>query len=397
MIKKDRADNCKATKRVRRHVTGRVREYYAVTVPGFEDVCRQELIGLGMDAGDLSMDAGGVTFSGRFVDCQRANLHLRTATRILMRIGTFTATNPRQVMRHCSAIPWELFLPAGPLPDINVSSRRSRLYHTGLVADSVRQGLIARLGERADSLKLDFSQTLFVRLVDDRVTLSLDSSGEPLYKRGLKAGPAQAPLRETLAAGILLAAGYDGRQPLLDPMCGSGTFSLEAAMMAKQMVPGGRRTFAFMGWPAFSHAQWRYLKREVQTGEATLNQPLVFASDIDVHACERLADRIAANDLSDAVRVTHKDFFTCKAALYGSRPGIVAINPPYGLRLGTTRAAEALFGRICRHLKDAFPGWKVALIAPKKSFIKVIPFPVRRMAIMHGGLSVTLCLAENGT
>lgn len=394
MKKKDH-DDPKTDKRVRRHVSGRVRQYYAITVPGFEEVCRRELIGLGMEAGDLSKDAGGVTFNGRFVDCQRANLYLRTATRILMRIGTFTATNERQLEKKSAKIPWEVFLPSQIHLNLKVSSRRSRLYHTEAIAQHLRKGIARRLNGLSVSGSTTHSQTLWVRVVNDRFVLSLDSSGAPLYKRGFKAGSLQAPIRETMAAGILMAACYDRRQPLLDPMCGSGTFSLEAAMMAKQMAPGGRRTFAFMEWPAFGHAQWRYLKREARTGEVALNHPLVFASDIDVHACEKLADHIAVNDLSDAVSVTHKDFFTCKAAHFGSRPGIVAINPPYGIRLGTTRAAGALFGRLCRHLKDAFPGWKVALIAPKRSLIKVIPFPVRQMAISHGGLKVTLCLAES--
>lgn len=381
-------------KRIRRHVIGRVRDYYAVTTPGLEAICRQELIDLGIKCPAPSAKPGGVEFKGRFVDCQRVNLCHRSATRILMRIDTFTATNSRQLKRKCAEIPWELFLPAKPLPEINVSSRRSRLSHTDLIADSVRESLAGRLSAASALPPSGVTQTLFVRLADDRATLSLDSSGDALYKRGLKGGPARAPIRETLAAAILVAAGYDRRRPLVDPMCGSGTFSLEAAMMAKQMAPGVQRRFAFMGWPAFQEAPWRYLKREAEAAVRHMEQPLIFASDVDNGACGQLAVHITANGLSDAISVTHGNFFDCTGDHYDGGPGLVAINPPYGIRIGEAGDADALFGRICRHLQQAFSGWDVALITPQREYLKTIPFPVRQVPLMHGGLNVTLCLGK---
>ena len=379
-------------KRIRRHVIGRMRDYYAVATPGLSAICRQELIDLGLKCHPSSAKPGGVEFKGRFVDCQRVNLCHRSATRILMRIDTFTATNPRQLNRNCAQIPWELFLPAGPLPKINVSSRRSRLYHTDLIADSVREGLAARLGTSSASPPTGFAQTLLVRLANDQATLSLDSSGDALYKRGLKGGAARAPLRETLAAAILVMVGYDRRRPLVDPMCGSGTFSLEAAMMAKQMAPGAHRNFAFMGWPAFHDGQWNYLKQEAEAAVHHMEQPLIFASDVDSVACEQLAVHITASGLSDAISVAQGNFFDCAGDRYGGGPGLVAINPPYGIRIGEAADADVLFGRICRHLQQAFRGWDVALIAPERKYLKTIPFPVRRVPLTHGGLNVTLCL-----
>ncbi len=382
------------TKRLRRRVIGPIHDCYAVTSPGVEAICRREMTALGLNCRDASPETGGVAFKGRFVDCQRANLHLRTATRILMRITTFSATNPRQLIRRCAAIPWELFIPAGQMPGINVTSRRSRLYHTDLVADTVREGLTSRLGSPLEPQKNDFPQTLFARLVKDRVTFSLDSSGEPLYKRGLKIGPARAPLRETLAAAILLAAGYDGRRPLVDPMCGSGTFSLEAAMLAKRMAPGGRRRFAFMNWPAFGERQWVFLKREAEMSGDVLHRPLIHASDLDANACKGLSEAADRNGLSDAINVSTKDFFDCNAGQYGGGPGLVTINPPYGIRIGSERQAMDLFQRICRHLKAAFSGWDVALIVPHKTLLKSMPCPTRQVPLAHGGLNLTLCLGK---
>ncbi|MFO7713404.1 class I SAM-dependent RNA methyltransferase [Desulfosarcina sp.] len=389
-VKNDHVGDSAFNKRVRRHVAGRVRAYHAITSPDFEILCRQELIGMGIDPTAMSMHTGGVTFTGRLADCQRANLHLRTVTRILLRIGAFAATNERQLERKSSEIPWELFLPSGRMPDIRVSSRRSRLYHTEAITEGLQSGIATRSIGSLGSAPASIPQTLFVRAVEDRFTLSLDSSGDPLYKRGLKAGQARAPIRETLAAAILMTAGYDPRRPLVDPLCGSGTFSLEAAMMAKQMAPGVKRTFAFMGWPAFRESQWGFMKREAEAQVQDLEQSLIFASDIDAGACERLTGMIAGNGLSDAVQVGQKDFFQCEAAQYGGGTGLVAINPPYGVRIGSAKQADDLFMDICRHLTKRFKGWKVAMIAPRPALASRLPFSVRRMVLLHGGLKLTL-------
>jgi putative N6-adenine-specific DNA methylase len=392
-ITHDHAGDSAFHKRIRRYVSGRVRRYYAITAPGCEDLCRQELIGLGFDRNSLSADAGGVTFTGRLVDCQRANLHLRTATRILMRIDAFVATNERQLQKKSAQIPWELLLPSGSLPDINVSSRRSRLYHSQAITKGLLDGIILRLNGSSGSTPGSIPQTVFARLVEDRMTLSLDSSGDPLYKRGLKEGPARAPIRETLAAAILMSAGYDCRRPLVDPLCGAGTFSLEAAMMTKQMAPGVKRAFAFMGWPAFREEQWSYLRREAQSVLTDVDQPLIFASDIDADACERLAGILAGNGLSDAVRVAQKDFFHCEGSQTGSRPGLVAINPPYGIRIGSAGQADELFNAIGRHLARCFKGWTVALIAPRPDLARRLPFRYSCRPLVHGGLKLTLIVA----
>ena len=379
-----------AEKRVRRHVTGRAREYFAIVHPGFESCCQRELIDLGIDASDICIETGGLAFAGRFVDCQRANLYLCTATRFLMRIDSFDATNLRTLKKQTAAIPWELFLPAGEQPRIQATSRRSRLYHTAAVSQAILEGIGRSFGDPPPS---DPVQTLFVRIADDRATLSLDSSGTPLYKRGIKQGPARAPLRETLAAAILMTAGYDGSRPLVDPMCGSGSFTLEAAMLSKRMAPGARRNFAFTLWPAFGGRQWTFLKRQAVAKERLLERPRIFASDVDGEACRQLSETISENGLSDAVVVSHDNFFDCQGDQYGGRPGLVTINPPYGIRIGSTARSTDLFARICSHLKEAFRGWGVALIAPRRDVLKTLPFAVRQIPLRHGGLQLTLLVA----
>ena len=390
--KKTSAGPIAFNKRLRRHVTGRVRDYYVVTVPGFEAICRRELVGLGFDDQTLTGEPGGITFRGRLVDCQRANLNLRTATRILMRVDSFMATNLRRLAKSVDRIAWELFFSADEPPEVKVSSHRSRLYHTEAIAQTLRASIAHRLMRSGRSLPAGSPQMLYARVVDDHFVLSVDSSGDPLYKRGLKSGPARAPIRETLAAAILIRAGYHSAMPLVDPMCGSGSFSLEAAMMAKCMAPGSKREFAFTGWPAYAENQWAFIRREAESRIIRLDRPRIFASDIDPVACAHLAETIAQNDLSDAVEVVRQDFFDTRADHFGPAPGLVVINPPYGVRLGSERQANDLFMGICRHLKTHFPGWTVALITPNRELARQVPFPSSQMSLTHGGLTLALLI-----
>lgn len=383
-------------KRLRRHVTGRARDYYVVTTPGFETLCHRELVGLGLDRRAMTVESGGISFRGRLVDCQRANLNLRTATRVLMRVDSFTATNLRRLEKNADRIAWELFFSAGGLPGMKVSSHRSRLYHTAAIAQMITGSIERRLMQEGRALPVAVPQTLFVRVVEDRFTLSLDSSGDPLYKRGFKPGPARAPIRETLAAAMLMSAAYDPRRPLVDPMSGSGTFSLEAAMLAKQIPPGINREFAFMGWPAYIENQWTFLKREAESKVQELERPRIFASDMDPGACEHLTQTIVRNGLSDAIAVGQKDFFDCRADHYGNHPGLVVINPPYGIRLGSYRQADDLFTAICRHLKAYFYGWTVALITPNHELARQVPFASRHLPMIHGGLKLSLVIGAIG-
>ena len=377
-------------KRLRRQVTGRVRDYYVVAVPGFESLCRQECLDLGLDDHAIHLEPGGVGFCGRLVDCVRANLNLRTATRVLMRLDSFMATNLRRLAKHADRIAWELFFSTLEGLDVKVKSHRSRLYHTDAVAQALNASIARRLTQAGRFLPAPLPQTLYARVVDDRVVLSVDSSGDPLYKRGFKSGSARAPIRETLAAAILMSAGYDGVMPLVDPMCGSGTFSLEAAMLAKQMAPGSGRSFAFMGWPAYNESQWAYLRREAESRILKLDRPRIFASDIDPGACQDLARAVDHNALSDAIEVVQRDFFNSRAGLFGPTPGLVVINPPYGVRLGSQHQAKALFIAICRHLRHHYRGWRVALVVPSRSLARHLPFTARQEPFAHGGLKLIL-------
>jgi putative N6-adenine-specific DNA methylase len=377
-------------KRIKRHVIGARHDFFAVSLPGCEDLARQELDGLSPTLEIGGPAGGGVAFSGRLTDLYLANLHLSTVGRILMRLAAFKATGFSQLEKQTRALAWSLYLPAGAIPGFNVTAHHSRLYHTQAVAQRIRESIAGHWAAMEIPPAASKDQTLFVRLVDDRVTISLDSSGENLYRRGLKTHAAQAPLRETLAALILRIAGYDPARPLVDPMCGAGTFSLEAALMAKAVAPGIHRRFAFMQWPAFRPRQWQYLKDSATRRIRHLERPMIWASDIDTAACARLLDCVRQNGLNDAVRVGPQDFFSLLSNSFGRQAGLIVLNPPYGRRLAKGAAPDDLYRRIAAKLTKDFKGWKAALLVPEKRLADTLKLPFKTFGLEHGGLKLTL-------
>ena len=208
------------SKRIKRHVIGRVRTYFAATAPGFESLCLEELKALALPIEHASAIPGGVEFKGRLTDCYLANLHLRTANRILMRIDQFKATSFRQFAKKAAEIPWELYLPSKSSPQIHTTTKHCRLYHTDAISERVLISISKHAINDIDPVRQKdgvlLEPKIFVRGVDDQFTISIDSSGEHLYKRGLKSHPGTAPLRETIAAAALLQAGYRGIEPVID-------------------------------------------------------------------------------------------------------------------------------------------------------------------------------------
>ncbi|MFW6241912.1 MAG: THUMP domain-containing class I SAM-dependent RNA methyltransferase [Thermodesulfobacteriota bacterium] len=386
-------------KRIKRHLTGRVRTFFAATAPGLEKLCFDELTAPPLSIKHARAIAGGVEFRGRLTDAWLANLHLRTANRVLMRITEFRARGFPELERRLSEIPWELYLCPGTPPEMSVSVARSRLYHKGAVAERFAVGIGKRfqaLGGGVPSGPAgEISQRLFIRALEDRFTVSIDSSGELLHKRGWKPDVGRAPMRETLAAAALVLAGYDGREPLIDPMCGAGTFSLEAALMASATPPGLRRDFAFMGWPSFRPHRWGHLRREA--ADRSLPHPpapSIHASDRTPEAAEALQTAVETAGLADFVRVTRRDFFHIKPEEVADGPGLVVLNPPYGVRMGSRVESQALFEAICEHLGSRFRGWRFAMIAPGREIARNLPFPAERHPLFHGGLRLALLIGR---
>ncbi|UCF91220.1 MAG: hypothetical protein JSW39_23565 [Desulfobacterales bacterium] len=384
-------------KRIRRHVVGRPHVFFVASAPGLESLCLRELSSLPLARQEEAVVSGGVEFKGRLPDCYLANLQLRTANRVLMRIHGFKATNFNQLEKKLFDFPWELFLRSGPMPRIRISTKHCRLHHSGAIAQRLRASIAGRRlqvqgGGQADDRTA--GQQLFIRGIDDHFTVSIDSSGENLYKRGLKKQSGRAPLRETMAAAALMFADYDGGEPLIDPLCGSGTFALEAAMMAQGIPPGWFRNFAFMGWPAFQPRRWEYLKRRSAAPTPSRKRPLIFASDKEPAACRVLEKCTRQFGLAEIINVACKDFFDLDPRHLTDTPGLVSINPPYGRRMGSRRESRELSDAICARLRKMFGGWKLVFFTPNLQLAQKLPGIAGIYPFWHGGLKLNLLVGR---
>ena len=381
-------------KRIKRHVIGRKRQFFAATAPGLETICREELRVLLPSGTPMAIVEGGVKFEGRLHDCYLADLNLRTANRLLMRIESFHAANFRELEKNLIAVPWELFILQDTPTHIRVTSRHSRLYHKDAVAARVQASIALRFAQNEFSGEASpeptVTQQIFVRLSDNRFTLSIDSSGDLLHKRGIKPRVAKAPIRETLAAAALILSGYTGTEPLVDPMCGSGTFAIEAALIAQKIPPGRFRDFAFMEWPSFQPKRWQHMKQAAEKKIVQTNTPFIFASDRDDRAVCELEDSVTQHGLSGIVAVSTRDFFDLSPTELTNRPGLVTLNPPFGRRLGLRRESEALFLSVCERLKKEYKGWKFVLISLNPRLAGMVPFRSTTHLLPHGGLKVAL-------
>jgi putative N6-adenine-specific DNA methylase len=383
-------------KRIKRRVIGRRHRFFLPVAPGFERLCRDEGRSLELSDGaaeSMAVETGGVGFTGRLQDAYTCNLYLSMANRVLMRLARFTASGFGGLEKALGEVDWELFLPAGEMPRCNTTVKRCRLMHTAAIEERVASAIRRRWQLLRTAESETVTQTLYLRGEKDRFVLSLDSSGVHLYRRGVKKATGSAPLRETTAAAILKLAGYTGAEVLLDPMCGSGTFSLEAARMTRRIPAGWWREFAFFHWPAFRRGRWDHLRRQARAAMAACRvTPALFAFDRRKEACRQLESNLAGAGLTNAVRVAKSDFFDLEPGDLTDRPGILVLNPPYGIRLGSRRESGSLYYRICRKLETDFPGWRVALIAPDRTLAERTPFDKKLVPLQHGGLRLTLVL-----
>jgi putative N6-adenine-specific DNA methylase len=386
-------------KRIKRHITGRVHSFFIAVTPGLEALCLEELQSLPLPNPVFSSVRGGIELEGRLHDCYLLNLHLRTASRVLMRIAGFKASNFGNLEKKLLSIPWELYLTRSAIPLISTSTKHSRLYHKEAIDERVMASILNRsnLAEFLESpeLKESYAQQIFIRVVDDHFTLSLDSSGDLLYKRGLKEHNTIAPIRETLAAAALKMAGYKGDEPLLDPMSGSGTFSIEAAMTATRTPAGLYRNFAFVDWPGFGAERWLHIKKESQKEIVDLKPFSIIASEKDQRLYTALKERMDKFDLSKHITVINMDFFDIKrkdlSVMFKTKQsGLVIINPPYGVRLGTKKAGRELFRNIIKKLQSDFKGWRYALFVHDQNLIREVPFKKSSLLLDHGGLKLAL-------
>jgi putative N6-adenine-specific DNA methylase len=366
---------------------------YAVTAPGLKDLTARELSALGL-APNNSDDPGGVDFKTDLEGLYRANLGLRTASRVLVRLGNFFYARTFAELREaCARLPWERYLRPGQPIDLRVTCHKSKLYHSDAVAERIGQAIAQRLGQEsplqkpAPNADIAGVQRIQARLAHDRVTISIDSSGENLHRRGYRLATAKAPLRETLAAALLFLCGWDTRAPLLDPFCGSGTIAIEAALLALQIAPGLNRRFAFMDWPGFEQDLWQNLRIQARALQRDTCAPIL-ASDRDQGAIE-IARQNAARAGVEAVIL-----FECQAVSAIQPPkqtGWVITNPPYGERISPGKDLRNLYARFGSVLRSHCPGWQVGILSSDHVLLAQTGLRLESSTrLVNGGLPVLL-------
>lgn len=407
--------------------------FFAVSAAGIESVTAVELTRLG--AANVRIVPGGVHFDGTLELLYRTNLWLRTATRVLRPLREFAAAHAEMLYDQVRRIAWETYLDptktfavhatiAGSSskrkeqPDERHDRRRSDsrgkadsrsrgrsqqrgsesgITHTQFAALKIKDAIVDRLRkEQGARPNVDVENpTLSVQAHFDRgrCTISLDSSGRSLHERGYRSDAAVAPLKETLAAAIIELTGWDGRSPLIDPMCGSGTLVIEAAMKARNMAPGLLRktTFPFENWPDFDRELWSRVRAEAQQAALPKSPAPLFGNDIDPAAVSTARSNAHRGGVAADIRFTMASASAYLAKVPVEGPGVVVINPPYGERLGDVSELAALYRTLGERLVANFAGWKAFVFAGNLNLAREIPLTaVHKHKLFNGPLPCRL-------
>lgn len=357
-------------------------EIFVATAPGLEPVLGREIREKGFERS--SNLAGGVSFRGTWADVWRANLELRGATRVLARIGAFRVSHLSQLDKRARAFPWGDFLRADVSVRVEVTSRKSRIYHQGAAAERIERAISQELGAETGP---EGEITLKVRIEDNLCVLSIDTSGESLHKRGHKIYTGKAPMRESLAALFLRQCGFDGSEPVVDPMCGSGTFILEAAEMAAGYQPGRDREFAFEKLAGFDAAAFASLRRPAPQ-QTPAHRFQGFDRDAGaIRGALKNAERSGVAGWSSFSEQSLSHLEPPKGP-----SGLVMVNPPYGARIGNKKSLFSLYGALGKTLMSGFAGWRVGIVTSDGGLARAsgLPFSDVGPPVANGGLRVKL-------
>ncbi len=365
---------------------------FAACGVGLETLLARELATLarGRSLQVGAAEPGGVEFTADLAGIYAANLHLRTASRVVVRIGAFHASTFHELERRARRLPWRAFVSPGTSVEFRVTSRKSRLYHQEAIAQRLQQGLhgsaVSSAPETSDAPAA--GQLITVRVFRDECTVSADSSGELLHRRGYRLATAKAPLRETLGAAMLLGTEWNGSAPLLDPMCGSGTIPIEAALLAREIPPGLHRRFAFEEWPEFDAPLWSSLKEMAM-------ERILPSAKIPIVGSDRDEGAVAAA-LTNAQRAgVAPDIEFRRAAISAIEPpagaGWLVTNPPYGVRVGERVKLRNLYAQLGNVARRRLPGWHLAMLSAHVELERQVGLSFERVfETVNGGIRVGL-------
>ncbi len=360
--------------------------YFVTCAPGLEPVLHGELLALKL--GRVERQVGGCVFEGNQLDCVRANLHLRTAIRVLRRLERFEARDEDALYGVAREVEWERLIRPDARIVIDAQSRDSQLNHTRYVEQLVKDAIVDRFraltGERPSVDKQDFDLRVHVHLARDRATLSIDTSGHSLHRRGWRKHQGRAPLSETSAAGIVLQSGWNRKAPLLDPFCGTGTILIEAALIASNTAPGYfREQFGFERW--LDHDR-NLTEGERKKALAQIQIPKklsILGWDRDPERIEEARENIESAGVQDIVTVERapvRDF--------APRPGWnawIVTNPPYGERVGDVKQLLPLYRDFGTSLREHCEGYHLALLSGNVDLARELGFAKAAKTMLKNG------------
>lgn len=365
-------------------------EIFLIATPGLETELRAEARALGFDRPALVK--GGVTFQGGWPDVWRANLELRGASRVLARVGAFRVLHLAQLDKRARRFPWGDLMRADIPFRVEATCRSSRVFHSGAAEQRIERAISETLGATLatpDDVSSGAAVSVMARIQDDLCTLSVDTSGELLHKRGHKEAVSKAPMRETMAALFLRRCGFTGSEPVVDPMCGSGTFVIEAAEIAAGLKPGRSRHFAFERLATFDARAWQRL-RAAPDGPAATSAARFFGSDRDAGAIRMSRDNAARAGVTALTEF--EQLTVSERQPPAGPPGLVIVNPPYGARIGDKSALQPLYRSLGQSLLERFSGWRVGLVTSEPTLARAtgLPFKPPSAPVAHGGLRIQL-------
>jgi putative N6-adenine-specific DNA methylase len=363
--------------------------FFATSPRALEERLSQELTAFG--AHDVRSVAGGASFSGDWSLCMRANLRSRIASRILWRVGEFDYKSEQDIYARAKEIDWPGFFSVDRKIRVNVTAQKSPLksleFATLRIKDAVCDRFRDALGRRPDVDRALPDVRVHAFLEENKAALYLDTSGEPLFKRGWRAEQGEAPLRENLAAGIVALSGWQPGEALLDPMCGGATLLVEAAAMARGRAPGAKRAFGFEKLKIFDPKLWEQVRQEKPS--AAYDGALeLYGSDNDPRALDTARRNLAEAGVERWVKVEQSDVLQRAAP---APQGVMVMNPPYGERMGSADELAAFYPKLGDALKKNFAGWRCYIFTADLRLPKLIRLqPSKRTPLWNGALECRL-------
>ncbi len=365
-------------------------QFFATCPRGLEALLVSELAEFG--ARDIKPTDGGVGFSGDMLVCYQANLESRIATRILWQVSSGRYANEDDLYQAVFKLNWPQWFGVKCDFMVKVTGVKCPLKSLEFATLRIKDAICDRFRQVVNSRPYIDTKEPDVRvhayLVAEDYQLYIDTSGNPLYQRGLRRASVEAPLRENLAAGIIRLSGWQPGTPLLDPMCGSGTFLLEAAMMALDIAPGNGRHFGFEKLKNFDATGWEKLRQKVLSRAKPVSFQKIYGSDADLRAMRVSRENLKQAGLLDAVQLSHVDMTAVPAP---AENGIMIANPPYGIRIGEDDELAALYPKMAEALKRRFSGWNTYFLTNDIRLPKLMRLsPSKRTPLFNGPLECRL-------